>query len=468
MLALLRIFTFSAAFPFFNNVDEQAHLDTVVKYARGYLPGEGSDLFDPETADLIARYGTSEYFHREANPAREPYAARKEAWTNQINHEAFSPPAYYVIAAGWYNIGKLIGMQGGYLLYWARFLNLPVYAAFLWIALLFCRCTEPDNFHLRMGVMLLLAMLPQDVFYSINSDVLSPLFFIASMFVLAKIYLNNRSFWRYPLAGALVSGTVLVKLSNLPLLFIFGLVLCAMIQRNAATGEPAQLAPRVFTMLAAVIAPLALWMGFNLATSGDLTGASNKITYLGWTVKPFLDWVNHPIFTLRGAGFFLSEIIRSFWRGEFVWHMERVASNSADVLYLSTTLVFGIAGITAIFSGRKNQTSDINQFNYLHIGILISYVLFLALLSVRYDFGDCPYPSREFPYFTSGRLILASLPSFMIIYVKGIEFSTAKISGRIDSVAVITALTVCIGFQEIATAIQRGVFASQYNFFHLQ
>ena len=46
IIALVRIFTFSAAFPFFNNVDEHAHFDMVIKYAGGFLPSNQSDNFD--------------------------------------------------------------------------------------------------------------------------------------------------------------------------------------------------------------------------------------------------------------------------------------------------------------------------------------------------------------------------------------------------------------------------------------
>src|SRR5438874_9504502 len=37
-LAGIRVFIFAAAFPFFNNVDEQAHVDLVVKYAHAQWP----------------------------------------------------------------------------------------------------------------------------------------------------------------------------------------------------------------------------------------------------------------------------------------------------------------------------------------------------------------------------------------------------------------------------------------------
>jgi len=37
-IAAVRVFTLSAAFPFFNNVDEQAHVNLVMKYACGDVP----------------------------------------------------------------------------------------------------------------------------------------------------------------------------------------------------------------------------------------------------------------------------------------------------------------------------------------------------------------------------------------------------------------------------------------------
>ena len=41
--AALRVACFAAAFPFFANVDEQKHVDMVLKYADGYLPEPGRD-----------------------------------------------------------------------------------------------------------------------------------------------------------------------------------------------------------------------------------------------------------------------------------------------------------------------------------------------------------------------------------------------------------------------------------------
>src|SRR5215470_389941 len=60
-IATLRVLAFCAAFPFFNNVDEQAHVDLVMKYARGDLPRDLGH-YSSESADSIALYGSPEYF----------------------------------------------------------------------------------------------------------------------------------------------------------------------------------------------------------------------------------------------------------------------------------------------------------------------------------------------------------------------------------------------------------------------
>jgi len=60
LLAALRIFVFTAAFPFFNNVDEQYHFDLVCRYAQGDVP-QGLERCSAEAVALIARYGSPEY-----------------------------------------------------------------------------------------------------------------------------------------------------------------------------------------------------------------------------------------------------------------------------------------------------------------------------------------------------------------------------------------------------------------------
>ena len=60
-IVAVRVFTLSAAFPFFNNVDEQAHVDLVMKYARGDVPRDLGH-FSFESSYYFSLYGTPEFF----------------------------------------------------------------------------------------------------------------------------------------------------------------------------------------------------------------------------------------------------------------------------------------------------------------------------------------------------------------------------------------------------------------------
>ena len=60
VFAALRVLIFSAAFPFFNNVDERRHFDLVMKYAYGRVP-RGAELISPATLPYLARYASPEF-----------------------------------------------------------------------------------------------------------------------------------------------------------------------------------------------------------------------------------------------------------------------------------------------------------------------------------------------------------------------------------------------------------------------
>src|SRR5205807_689367 len=80
-IAAVRVFTFAAAFPFFNNVDEQAHVDLVMKYAHCDSPRD-LGYFSAEAAYYFSLYGTPEYF---VSP-------------RQFNTRQFPPPQ---VLCGW-------------------------------------------------------------------------------------------------------------------------------------------------------------------------------------------------------------------------------------------------------------------------------------------------------------------------------------------------------------------------------
>lgn len=60
LAAALRIFIFSAAFPFFTEVDEDLHFDLVMRYSLGRVP-HTFGLLSKESLDWIVLYASPEF-----------------------------------------------------------------------------------------------------------------------------------------------------------------------------------------------------------------------------------------------------------------------------------------------------------------------------------------------------------------------------------------------------------------------
>ena len=91
-------------------------------------------------------------------------------------------------------------------------------AIVVWLGYVAARTIAPERLDLRIGVPLLLAFIPQNVFYAMNNDVLSPLCFgVLFLCVLQWLRTNAPSFLLGALTGLAVAATCLTKLSNLPL-----------------------------------------------------------------------------------------------------------------------------------------------------------------------------------------------------------------------------------------------------------
>jgi hypothetical protein len=189
LVAAIRVLVYSAAFPFFSNIDENLHFDLITQYSRGQFPRTAEPLKD-ETVNWIVPYASPEFLSRpEQFPGGkipeplwkqigphvgEEIAATRAAWSREINFESSQPPLYYMVAGLWWWIGKRIGFAGLQSLYWIRFLNVALIALVVWLGYVIARTIAPDRAELRIGVPLLLAFIPQNVFYAMNNDVLSP------------------------------------------------------------------------------------------------------------------------------------------------------------------------------------------------------------------------------------------------------------------------------------------------------
>jgi hypothetical protein len=479
-LAALRVFLFSAGFPFFNNVDEQSHFDLVHKYARGHVPA-GYEHMDPDAARDMLLYGSPEYFtpaERFPGGAVPPpvwslpfdririaFESRVSQIAKGVNHESTQPPLYYAVAGLWYRLGWTLGLRGGQALYWIRFMNVIVCALLVWLAHLFARVLFPADGFLRLGMPLLGAFLPQDVFYSVNNDVLLPLVggaALLALLVLARGEAKGYAF--HAVAGLLVAAAVLVKLSSAPVVLI-AVVMVVMIACRAGAGERRAAAGRSAALLLAAAAPLAVWALRNMIVLGDVTGSAAKVRLLGWSLKPLGALFDHPLFTPGGIATFWQETMTSFWRGEFVWGFERIASRGWDLFYSVSSLVLPAAAVVAlVIRGRRRPGSE-QVVLWLSLAMFLLSLLFLAGLSVAYDFGACFYPSRAHPFLTSGRLALAALLPFVALYLSGLE---VLLPGRRSAAlrwVVLIGLVALMTVSEIG--LSQGALHSGYNWFRL-
>jgi Predicted membrane protein (DUF2142) len=476
--AATRVFVFSAAFPFFSNIDEDLHFDLITQYSHAQLP-HSFDRLQEETLNWIVPYASPEFLStadrfpegRFPSPIwKQPWSqiereivVTRAAWSNEVNFESSQPPLYYTLASLWWWVGKQVGLTGIESLYWIRFLNGLVIALVVLLGYLIARTIAPERVDLRVGVPLLLAFIPQNVFYTMNNDVLSPVCFGALFLcVLQWLRTNRPTLLLGALTGLAIAASYLTKLSNLPLVVV---ALTAIIAKLAPVirQKPKGTLVAFAALVLCTVIPIGSWIVWTKYQFGDLTGSAAKITLLGWTHKPFFDWWHHPIFTLQGLWVFWWNLITSFWRGEVKWHGQLLNRPVADGFYAISSLVLLGA---ALFGLRKK--ADLSTFQRQAIAAaalsFITSVGFLALLSIQFDFGECINPSRLHPYFTSGRLLSGALIPFALFYVYGISW----IFRRINSALLLLVLVVLLAFVTMSEIkINRAVFASEHNWFHL-
>ncbi len=479
-LAAVHVFIFSAAFPPINNVDEQAHLDLAVKYSHGHLP-RGLEPISRESMEYVVIYGSQEFmwppetfpggkfppppWTQPADKIAPVLLAREAQWQN-ANHESSQPPLYYTLAGFWWRAGHWLGFDGGRLFYWLRFLDIPLLALLVWLGHATARRIFPENLFPRLGVPALLVFLPQTAFYSINNDVLSPLCFGAAFICLVEFWrAETPGVWLGTLTGLALAATFLAKSANLPLLAVSALAVLLKIFRLAKAGKLRAVLPSLVALFFCAALPMAAWMAWCKIQFGDFTGSAAKVHFLGWTLKPFAEWWRHPIFTPHGAWTFVSGLLTTFWQGEFLWHGQPLASSAVNLIYVMVSLGF-LAMAVAVLAARIAGAAAGSQRQALWLALVsvAAAVALLAFLSVIYDFHDCANPSREHPYFTSGRLLLGALIPFLLLFV----FEVDRALSRFGNPAKFVGLAGMILFMLISEiAVDWPVFFSPYNWFHM-
>jgi hypothetical protein len=479
LFAAVRVLFFSAAFPFFNNVDERRHFDLVMKYASAHVP-RGAELISPATLPYVSHYASPEFLSAPEDfeggyfgpmwkhPAEEvvPTIAKiEEIWSRTPNQESSQPPLYYVVAAAWFHVGQWIGVKGGSALYWVRFLNVVFIAALVWLAYGAARMMFAKQVALRLGVPLLIAAVPQDAFYGINNDVLLPICFGLVFICLIKWFSRDEPSISLGIAtGLSIAAAYLTKLSNLPLIFIaVGAILWWRITETRA-GRLRGAMPALGALAFCATTPIVAWLLWMKTHFGDFTGATSKAQLLGWTTKPFSAWWSHPIFAAPGMWTFLSELIASFWRGEFMWHAHIIGFKGLDLFYVVSSLGLILIAVVSLLRERDKNTSEgQRRALWLAVACVIAMIAFLAFLSLQFDFGACINPSRERPYFFQGRLMLGALIPFATLYVYGLN---RLLRGRADLVlGIVSAIALTITISELLA--NRVALTSPYNWFHM-
>src|SRR5260370_20102410 len=304
--ALIRILTFAAAFPLFNNVDEQDHYEMVYKFAHGYLPEKGLPRTEPEMARVFTLYGTPEYLTSEqvlrlarmdipiaelpAQMREVQYQRLYDYWTEQRDMEAQSPPVYYLVAGAWFRIGKTLGMKDWTLAYWVRFMNAIVYAMFVWISFLFTKEVVPGRIFLCVAVPMFLAVFPQDIFFGMNRDILSPLLAALALLLLFRTLKQGVGSGYGLFAGALLVGiSFLTEVSNFLYFAVLAVVLYVVVTIAANSDDGARKATAIWIAgISALFLPM-LCMLRNRLVLVDFTGSNAMPSPLGWAIKPSHD-----------------------------------------------------------------------------------------------------------------------------------------------------------------------------------
>ena len=494
LAAAIHVFIFCAAFPVFNQVDEGCHFDLVVRYSHGELP-RGLQPMCRESSLYLLTYRSPEFMSRTQDfpdghyPVpfwRQPGAAQTQAerrnaaiekaasdwqsleklpvWTN---YQASQPPLYYSIAGVWWRAGRWLGMTGLWLVFWLRFLNVAFVTALVWTGYRAAREVFPEQIFFTLGVPALIAFIPQQAFYSIQNDVLSPLCFgIAFIFLMRLWRAETPGLALGAATGLAMAATFLAKLTNAPLLAVSAAFIALKILRLHKGGALRRSLPALLSLVAFAAVPALAWLTRTKIAFGDWTGSAAKLQFITWTLKPLDQWLHHPIFTPHGVWTFISDLASSFWQGsEIRWHDNPLDLPAADAVYVILTLSLVILAVLSLLVRAVPMTDFQRTMLWFGLACLSAGAAFLAFLSVIYDFGLCLDPSREHPYLAEGRLILGALIPFLLIYLCGLNYLLRNLQNRLGGASALAAIILFMLASEIAA--DRAIFSSQYNWYHL-
>jgi hypothetical protein len=491
LAAAVHVFIFAAAFPVFNQLDEGCHFDLVVRYSHGQLP-RGLQPMCREASLYLLTYSSPEFKALATSypDGRFPAPSWVQTTTNQValrnaafaqaatdwetdkklpfwtNYETSQPPLYYTLAGLWWRAGQWLGFAGLGLVYWLRFLNVVFVAALVWIGYGAAREIFPEQKFFTLGVPALIAFAPVQAFYSIQNDVLSPVCFgLAFIFLLRLWRTESPGASLGVAAGLSLVAAFLAKLSNVPLLAAAGIFIAIKLCRLAKAGTLRRSLPAFLVLFFCAALPAAAWLAWTKIAFGDFTGSAAKLRFITWTPKPFHEWWHHPIFTPSGLWTFVSQLAWTTWQGSLHWHGNLLALPAVNAVYAILTLSVLVFALLNLLTRRKSATEFQRYVLWFGFFCLAAGAGFLAWLSVAYNFGICPDPSREHPFFAEGRLILGAMVPGLLLYLYGLNYLFQDVKSSWAKPVVLGVIVVFMLVSEIAT--DWTVFSSQYNWYHL-
>lgn len=277
--------------------------------------------------------------------------------------------------------------------------------------------------------------------------------------------------------GLAFAAACLSKMTNLPLLAIVTVVVLFKAWQNIRRDKSRETGLALGAFLCFAELPSLAWIAWCRAHFGDVTGSAPKAHFLGWTIKPFSQWWHHPIFSPSGLWTYLSGQFGTFWQGEIWWHGPRLCLPGTDNLFALLSLVLIAATVPSVWCPRfsvqnhgdvpqraPSVTPDQATALQLALVCFIAELGFFGLMSIIYDFHNCPNPSRDHPYFEAGRMMLGALIPFLILFVYGLDRLLNRFGRTIKFITLIALVSAMLTLEIIT---DRPVFASPYNWFHL-
>jgi hypothetical protein len=119
--------------------------------------------------------------------------------------------------------------------------------------------------------------------------------------------------------------------------------------------------------------------------------------------------------------------------------------------------------LTGAWIKRKRKLTNFQRQSlwlaFLSFTVLI---VFVVILSVAFDFGLWVYPSREHPYFFSGRLLAAAVP-FFLLYAYALDWTMYRVTRKWLWLIVLTGIVLFVVVSQ--SILDWPAFSSRYNSF---